>query len=496
MPRRPPQRFAFDALQIDPDAARPIYRQLEQGLRDAILAGQLKPSERLPSTRRLAEDLQIARNTVSLAYAQLMSEGYLEAEVGSGTRVSRHLPDDLLKTPPPPRSVPPATVGPTLARRGERVAQLGAWISLPSVPPRPFRPHVPALDLFPRHVWRRLSERRLRRMPWHEWGQVLPLGYQPLRQAVAEYLGVSRGVRCSADQIVIVAGAQQAIEFVSRLLLDEGDVAWMEEPGYTPARHVFELAGVEVVSVPLDDEGLSVTAGQERNANARLAYVTPSSQWPTGLTMSLPRRLELLDWARRQSAWILEDDYNGEFRYDGRPLPAIQGLAASGHVVYMGTFSKVMFPGLRLGYLVIPDRLRDAFRAARWLADRHSPPFEQAVLTDFIEEGHFARHVRRMRTAYAARQQALLESLDRHLGGAVEIIRHETGLQLLVHAASGTEFHSLAAAAERAGVESHLLSLYAAEELPREGMILGFAAYNEDQIEQAVQDWAAEFDRH
>ncbi|MFG0297634.1 MAG: PLP-dependent aminotransferase family protein [Maioricimonas sp. JB045] len=495
MPRRPPERFAFDALQVDPCADQPLYRQLEQRLRDAILAGQLKPAERVPSTRRLAADLQVSRNTVSLAYAQLLSEGYLEAEVGSGTRVSRHLPDDLLQASPAPRTAASAAVGPRLSRRGSSVAALGQWITLPGVPPRPFRPHVPALDLFPRHIWRRLSQRRLRRMPWYEWGQVPPLGYPPLREAIAEYLGISRGVRCTAEQVVIVAGAQQAIDFVARLLLDDGEAAWIEEPGYTPARHLFELAGVEVVPVPVDGDGLSVAAGEQLRADARLAYVTPSCQWPTGLTMSLPRRLELLEWARCQSAWILEDDYNGEYRYDGRPLPAIHGLADDGHVIYMGTFSKVMFPGLRLGYLVVPDQLREAFRAARWMADRHSPPFEQAILTDFINEGHFARHLRRMRTACAARQQALVDALDRHLGGAVEVVGRESGLQLLVHAGAGMDARRLTTAAQKAGVEFHPLSVYAAAEPEREGMILGFAAYPEEQIEQAVQDWAVRLER-
>ena len=493
MARRTAQRFEFDALGIDPVASEPLYRQLETQLRDAIRDGRLKPGERLPSTRGLSTALDVARNTVSAAYEQLSVEGYLESEIGSGTRVSRRLPDQLLQVPRTRHSPQTKTGLPGLSKRGRRIAEYGAWITAANDgPPRPFRPHVPALDVFPRHIWQRLSERRLRRLPRDLLSRVDSLGFRPLREAIAEYLGIVRGVRCTADQVAVTAGAQQGIDLLSRLLLDQGSNVWVEEPGYTPASQVFELAGAEIVPVPVDEEGLSVAAGTRIRPDAQLAYVTPSSHWPLGITMSLPRRMELLDWARRHHSWIIEDDYNGEYRYHGRPLPALQGLDESGSVIYMGTFSKVLFPSLRLGYLVVPERLIEGIAAARWLADRHSPPFEQAVLTDFIEGGHFARHVRQMRTLYASRKAALMDAIAANFGSAVNIAPRETGMHVVADGTDALPQETLVAAAIRAGLDFHLVADYSAGAHPRpSGMILGFSAYSEDRIQSAVRAWAA-----
>ncbi|QDU10201.1 PLP-dependent aminotransferase family protein [Gimesia aquarii] len=495
MGRRNPQRFDFATILIDHESAQPLYRQLEDQLRDAILQGRIAPGERLPATRRLSGDLHVGRNTVSQSYERLIAEGYLQAEIGSGTRVSTELPETLLNRPQARKKKENKTQrdGALLSQRGKQMFEFGDWNQLGIKPPRPFRPHVPALDLFPRHIWQRLSERRLRRLSRDLWGTGDSQGYRPLRQAIADYLKISRGVNCCSDQILITAGAQQGLELVSRLLLDPGDTAWIEEPGYTPARLVFELNGARVVSIPVDEEGLIVSEGVRQKANARLAYITPGSHWPLGMTMSLSRRLELLNWAQHHSGWILEDDYNSEFRYDGRPLPSIQGLDQHESVLYMGTFSKVLFPGLRLGYLVIPAKLVNAFVGARWLADRHSPPFEQAVLTDFIEEGHFERHVRKMRTSYASRQAALSEAIRQNFGDEVHFSRTETGLQLVVYGANEKKEAKLRRSADQLEIEYHPVSFYASPGTNPAGMILGFAAFTEEQIENTIRSWAMNY---
>ena len=486
-----PQRFDLDLLGLDPDAAAPLYRQLQDRLRATILEGRLRLGERLPSIRRLALTLGVARNTVAGAFDQLTAEGYLRAAVGSGTRVSDDLPERLLYAGAPAAGGGPAPGGPGLSARGTRVAAIAPWLGAEAPRARPFRPHLPALDAFPRALWERLSAARARRMPRDAaMGRVDPLGYRPLREAVSGYLGTARGVRCTPDQVVITAGSQQGLDLIARLLLDPGDSAWIEEPGYTPAAAVFELAGATVVPVPVGPEGLDVAAGEALAPRARLVYVTPASQWPLGVTMTPARRLELLAWAGRADAWILEDDYNGEFRFAGRPLPALQGLDRGGRVIYMGTFSKVLFPALRLGYLVVPGTLARAFGAARWLADRHSPPVEQAALADFIDGGHFARHIRRMRTLYAERQAAVVDAAARELAGEVEIPSASAGMHLIARAAGGLDEATVLGAAVAAGVENHPVARYSARGTEGLGLVLGFAAFSPEASRRAVRAWA------
>ena len=492
--RARPQRFELDMLAVDPGESRPMYQQLAEAIREAVRTGGLRPGEKLPSTRGLSRALGIGRNTTTAAYEQLIAEGYLEAEVGSGTRVSRQLPETLLYAPAALAARGAGRQSPGLSARGRDMVG-----DNPSAPPRqaprPFQPHYPALDAFPHDLWRRLANRRLERMPETLAVGVDSLGYPPLRQAIADYLGASRGVRCESEQVVIIAGAQQGFELVARLLLDPGDAMWMEEPGYRAASWVFEQAGIAACPVPVDEAGLDVGAGKALSGQARLAYVTPSSQWPMGITMSLPRRLELLAWARDNRAWILEDDYTGEFRYAGRPLPAIHGLDDSGLVVYLGTFSKVLFPGIRLAYLVVPQELSRAFAAARWKTGRYAAALEQAVLTDFIEGGHFARHLRRMRTLYGARQEALLESLGSEMNGLLEVARRDAGMQLVARAASGISESVIVSAAAAAGIGFHQVSHYSARPEEVSGLILGFASFAEDQIRAAAKAWAAACDR-
>ncbi|MFI4876679.1 MAG: PLP-dependent aminotransferase family protein [Blastopirellula sp. JB062] len=494
MHQRRPQRFQFDTLTVDRGDSLSLHRQLESQLREAIQSGRLRPGEKIPSTRDLCRQLQIARNTVAAAYEQLLVEGYLEAEIGSGTRVSQQLPE---QPPPSTARETAASLGSRrrLAKRAESVSRFTDWAPRVITPPQPFRPHAPDIAHFPRGVWQRLADRRMRRLPRLTFLGVDPAGYAPLRSAIAAYLGASRGVTCSAEQIVVTSGVQQGLELIARLLLDPGDSFWLEEPGYYPTWHAFTSQGAIGAAVPVDQQGIDVEAGERLCPNARLAYVTPSVQWPAGMTMSLPRRLQLLDWAKRQDAWVIEDDYVGEFRFAGRPQQALAALDQHQSVIYLGTFSKVLFPGLRLGYLALPPSLAAPFATSRWLADRHSPIFEQATLTDFIEEGHFARHLRRMRKLYAQRQATMFAALDQAFGSEIRFARHEAGLHVVVQASDARQNRRLQQAAEDAGIEHHPVSAYSTSRRRTPGLILGFAPFDEGQIAEGAQNWAKRFFR-
>ncbi|HRE28988.1 MAG TPA: PLP-dependent aminotransferase family protein, partial [Anaerolineales bacterium] len=349
-------------LQPDPQQPTALYRQLYLNLRDAILAGRLKRGARLPSTRELAVSLNISRNTVLNAFEQLLAEGYLETTPASGTFVSLHLPVD--KPGQRPLADSRLTHWSKLARsfRSAPALHVGDRGSERS---RAFRAGLPALDAFPFKLWGRLVARRARHLDRALLDYQTTAGYRPLREAIAAHVTVSRQVRCTADQIVIVSGSQGALDLVARLLVDPGDPVWLEDPGYLGARGAFAGAGARIVPVPVDAEGLRVEVGRQRCIDARLAYLTPSHQFPLGVTLSLQRRLELLDWARSANAYVVEDDYDSEYRFHGRPLAALQGLDETGRVIYVGTFSKTLFPSLRLGYLILPHGLLDTFLAAK-----------------------------------------------------------------------------------------------------------------------------------
>jgi GntR family transcriptional regulator/MocR family aminotransferase len=312
-----------------------------------------------------------------------------------------------------------------------------------------------------------------------------------LREEIAAYLGAARAVECGWEQVIVVSGSQQALDLAARVLLDPGDAAWVEDPGYAGARGALIAAGARIVPVPVDEEGLRVSDGVRRAADARLAYVSPSHQYPLGATMSVSRRLELLAWASRTGAWVLEDDYDSEYRYTGRPLEALQGLDAEGRVIYLGTFSKVLSPALRLGYLVVPPDLVDPFSAARELTDRHSPLVEQAVLARFIAEGHFARHIRRMRTLYAERQDILVEAAAGDLRGLLDVRPAEAGMHLVGWLPDRTDDREAMRRAAARGVEAIALSMYGIEPPARGGLLLGYAAVGEAGIRAGVRRLAA-----
>jgi GntR family transcriptional regulator/MocR family aminotransferase len=355
-------------------------------------------------------------------------------------------------------------------------------------PSRAFRPNLPALDLFPLELWAQVTARRLRRASTRLLLGCEPMGYGPLRQAVADYLNASRGVKCGPAQVAIVSGVQEALDLVARLFLNPGDRVAMEDPGYPGAANVFAALGAKISGLPVDDEGLVLRAAGLRGS--RLVYVTPAHQFPLGTTMSLPRRLALLEWARTSAALIFEDDYDGEYRYSTRPVPALQGLDRNGLVLFAGSFGKVLFPSLRLGYLVVPPDLVKHFEAVKSVTSRHPPLVEQAVLCDFITEGHFGRHLRRMRQVYAERLSALLDGARERLTGLLEISSVEAGLQTAGWLAGGMNAERSARAAAAREVEVTPLGHYGLGLQPREGLQLGFAAVDVREIRRGVRELA------
>ena len=507
-------------LTLDPHSATPLYRQVYEGLRDAMFSGRLARGARLPSTRALAADLGVARNTVLLAFEQLRSEGYLTGRRGRGTHARDVVPDTMLTVPRAPRagratsgrrgaesSSKPRTlrtpsVAPKISARGQTLFQTGAILIRREGPHVPFELGVPAMDAFPMRRWAQLAGRRWRRGDV-DLGELDPAGEPALRTAIASYVGAARGVRCTAEQVYVLNGAQQALYLVSQVLLDPGDDVWMEEPGYVGARVAFLAAGARPVPVRVDDEGLDVAEGRRIAPSARLAYVTPSHQFPLGVVMSASRRLQLLAWARSSGAWIIEDDYDSEFRYSGRPLPCMQGLEAEqrektqrAHVLYAGTFSKTLVSGLRLGYMIVPEELVDVFRAARSTVDRHTPAAYQHVLADFIGEGHYFRHIRHVRSLCAERQAVLVDAASTRLEGLLELTPDPAGLHLVGRLAKGIDDVAAYEAAMARGVRSWALSKFYLDAPTRGGaLVLGYGGFDEKQIRRAVNTLAVVLER-
>jgi GntR family transcriptional regulator / MocR family aminotransferase len=470
----------FDLALGPRDAEAPAYAWLYDRVRAAILSGRLLPGARLPSSRDLARQYGLSRGTVVEAFAQLAGEGYVAGTIGSGTYVAAVVPDELLQVAPPITTSHAAPVRRTYARYASRLATFPSPVGKPI---RAFRGNVPALDEFPIEVWTQLATRRLRKAPVGMLLGTELLGYRPLREAVAAYVGAARGVTCDADRVMIVAGVQDGLDLAARLLIDPGRAVCMEEPGYGGARMVFAAAGARVIGLPVDDDGIAIDRAVLRRA--RLIYVTPAHQFPLGVAMSLPRRLALLDAIRGSPALVFEDDYDSEYRYSGRPLPALHGLDRAGQVIFAGSFSKVLFPALRLGYLVLPPDLVDRFAAARSIADRHLPVLEQAIVCDFITGGHFGRHLRRMRQLYAERLALLAEAARAQLAGAVELSPISAGLQTIAWLPRGRSATAIAAAAAARDVDVVPLRVR-----PREGLQLGFAAVGPREIRRGVTELA------
>ncbi|HEX7641088.1 MAG TPA: PLP-dependent aminotransferase family protein [Burkholderiaceae bacterium] len=450
---------------------RTLREQVCAAIRLALHGGHLKRDERLPSSRQLAQDLGVSRVTVEGAYGQLEAEGYLRRQVGGGTFVAfasvRH-------AAPLARSIgAPAK----LSGRGSAIVAGGGCRD--TRVPQAFSGASPDLSAFPLETWHKLGNRLSRRGGRDLLGFGDPQGFAPLREAVAHYLNQSRGVHCSAGQILILTSSQQALTLIATLLLDDGDAAWVEDPCYEGARTAFASAGAKLVPVPVDADGMDVGAAPA-GAEPRLIYLTPSHQYPTGASLSLARRMALLDLARERDAWIVEDDYDSEFHYDGRPLPSLQGLDRDARVLYVGTFSKVLFPALRLAYLVLPPSLIEAFTVARTVQDGHTTQWTQAVTAAFIEEGHFAAHLRQMRQLYRSRRDLLREELEKRTRGWLDILPTAGGLKMAVHLPAGKEDRYTRRAAQLGVATPGLSRLYLGP--ARDGWLLGFSALDNAAI--------------
>ncbi len=477
-------------IELPDDPGRPAYQRLAEAIRESILGGRFRAGERLPPTRVLASNLSLARNTVLEAYEQLIAEGYLSARHGSGTYVAPDLPDRAFRA---------ESLAPAVARNGNgappRLSEFAERLIAGEVPnaideetQRPanieFRYGTPSFDEFPIDAWRTLTKRVLDYPPKELLGYGPTEGLPQLRESLARYLQRSRGVRCDASQVLVVNGSQQALDVAARVLVNPGDVVAIEEPGYRGARAVFGAMGAWVTPVPCDNEGIIVDWIPD---NARVIYVTPSHQVPTGAVMSAARRLELLAKAARTGAVIIEDDYDSEFRYEGRPLAALQGLDEGGRVIYTGTLSKVLLPALRLGYMVAPPSLQPAITGAKWLTDRHVALLYQAVLALFIDEGHFERHLRRMRKVYETRRTTMLAAFAEHFGDRAHITGTESGMHVLVNILGVTDADYFIEEARSRGVGIYSArAYYVGEPPPGASFLMGYSSVNEDGIRRGI----------
>jgi len=486
-----PDSSAGLLVRIDPRGPGGLQQQVYAAVRRAILDGVLAPGMQLPSSRTLAEDLRVSRTTTVLAYEQLVAEGYLAARHGSGTFVADELPDDLPHRMPPRRLL--RTRHPQLSRRGVALAGTPGSSRRLGGPPRPFRLGVPALDLFPVRMWSQLVTRRLRSMTLGQLDYSDPSGFRDLRQAIAEHVQAARATSCTADQVFIVAGAQRALQMICSLLLDPGDRVWLEEPGYVGARSALMEAGAQIVPARVDAHGLDVAAAVRQAPDARLAYVTPSNQFPLGVPMSLMRRLALLKWASKAAAWIVEDDYDSEFRYSTRPFPSLHGLDGDGRVMYVGTFAKSIFPAMRLGFVIVPTDLRQQFLAARRAMDVHPPLLEQMALADFIGGGHYATHLRRTRSAYRERIDALVEAAKACCGGVLSLRPIQTGLHAVADLAGVDDQRVCEEAAER-GIEVAPLGMYYLGRRTANSLVLGFASTPPETLRRGMERLADAID--
>ena len=475
-------------LPIDRQSRLSLQQQIYDGIRNAILTRLLRAGQRVPSTRALAADLGVSRLPVLAAYDQLLHEGYLEGRIGSGTFVSASLPDDALRSisPSATQSVQSTKRSPLNTASVERLRGL---------PPRmrddggtrPFRVSLPALDQFPRTVWSRLVARHAHALSPARMAYSDPAGLGSFRSAVAQHLRTARAVRCEAEHVLVVSGSQAALCICAMVLLKRGDVVAMEEPGYSGARAALATSGANTAPVRIDHDGIDVTALRALGPKVRAAYVTPSHQYPIGTAMTATRRLELLEWAAQHSAWILEDDYDSEFRYVSRPLGSLQGMDANERVIYIGTFSKVLFPSIRVGYIVVPPSLWTDFVAARETLDIFSPTLYQLALRDFIREGHFARHLRRMRALYLRRRAALLQGLDEHCREYLAVHNADAGLHVSTFLPDGFDDRAVMQGMTEHGLSGAALSTCYAGDAPRSGLLLGFGGSDEATIQKATR---------
>jgi GntR family transcriptional regulator/MocR family aminotransferase len=485
----------FSDFVLDAQAPMPMWQQLYQQLRDAMISRRLPPGTQLRATRILARELGCSRNTVLGAFEQLIAEGYLEGRIGSGTYVADILPEDVMcadKAHADKSSRAPqrkhCNLG--LSRRGNQLVRM---IPEDREPYKAFAPSLPDVSLFPFEIWEKLSR------VWASPSRSLlmqsdPCGYWPLRETICTYLRAARMIECKPEHVIITTGAQNGIDMAARLLLDPEDVVWVEDPGYPGLRGALTAADATVVPVSVDQEGLSLDDGRATGQNPRMIAVAPSHQYPLGVTMSLQRRLELLSFAAEVDSWIIEDDYDNEFRYEGRPLAALRSLDSDDRVIYVGTFSKVLFPSLRLGYLIVPSRIAKRFAQARVGIDLQPPILPQPIVNSFIREGYFFSHVRRMRTIYRDRQAVLVDAVEKNLSGVIDVRPDASGLHLLGHFTPELSARLDDAEASRRAANSRIfapaLSSFYADRRDGGALVLGYAAVDERAIVSATQTLA------
>jgi GntR family transcriptional regulator/MocR family aminotransferase len=479
---------SFDFVVSSSPQGTALFQWLYDEVRSAILDGRLKRGMRLPSTRELALRYGVSRGTVVAAFEQLQSEGYLEGKVGAGTHVNTLLPEDLLHAKgSSKRPETQKTYVPCLSQYARR---LPAAPKIAAQPARAFRAATPGLDAFPLSLWAQISARRLRRATRSLLTDADPAGYRPLREAISNYLGIARGARCTPEQVIIVAGIQQGLDLTARLIVNPGDPVWVEDPCFPGVPAMFRALGARVVPVPVDQYGLDVAEGRRRSKRAKLAYVTPAHQFPLGAVMPVERRLSLLNWARRCGSLIFEDDYDSEYRYCGYPIPTLQGLDQGGTVVLAGSFSKLLFPSLRLGYLVVPQALVDKFTAVKYIMDRHSVVLDQAILCDFITDGHFGRHIRRMREVYCQRFEVLHKEVQNRLGDRLRVPDIEAGVQVVGWLGDGLDAEAVAKTAIEFKVEVIPIGRFAIKNRVPQGLLLGFGAVGTQELLRGVDGLA------
>ena len=480
------------AQRLDRGNGQPIYRQLHRLLQQAILSRELPAGTRVPSSRLLAAELGIARNTVTQVFEQLVLEGYVTSATGRGTFVAESAPDEIVGSfdaaLEQASSAPAATTAePALSVRGARLIA-GAGVSKRQG--GAFMPGVPDVSRFPARVWSRLHTKYWRR-PRPDLLTYAPGGgLALLRHVLADYLHTSRSVRCTPGQIIVTTGIHQSVDLAVRLLSDPGDLIWTEDPCYWGVRSVLHVSGLQTRPIPVDDEGINPSPADLAQP-PKLMLVTPSHQYPLGMVMSLARRRMLLEYARQNQCWIIEDDYDSEYRYGSRPLASLQGLDTAGQVIYVGSFGKTLFPGLRVGYIVVPEALAESFATASAELYREGQLLQQAVLAEFIAEGHFTSHIRKMRTLYGQRRQTLLDAAAQRYGSAFSAVGGDAGLHLVMQLPDGTDDRSVAAAALKRNIVVRALSGYYAEPARApSGLLLGYACVPDEEIAPAFNTLA------
>jgi GntR family transcriptional regulator/MocR family aminotransferase len=461
----------------------PLFRQVYRGLREAVLNGTFRAGERLPSTRELADSLRISRTVVLLAYDQLLAEGFATGRGGSGTYAAPGIANT------PRAKAPKRAAALRLSRYGQVTAAIATTVDFPGRRTVPLRYDFSYggrgdIETFPFEMWRRILLRHMRKAPVRQLDYGAAGGSEALREAIAGHVRRSRAAACDGSQVIVVNGSQQALDLIVRVLVDRGDGVAIEDPQYQGAREIFRAAGARLLPVEVDDEGLNPA---QLPAEVRMAFVTPSHQFPTGAILPPARRVALLEWARKENAVVVEDDYDGEFRYEGQPLESLQGLDAEGRVLYMGTFSRTLFSALRIGYLIAPKSLVPAFTAAKWLCDRHTATLEQETLAEFIATGMYERHLRRLRRRNAARRDALLEAVETHLGQRVQVTGGAAGTHVVLWPQKRTLEQTLIAKAAARQIGVYGISGYYLKKPPRPGLMLGYSHMNETKIREGVR---------